>query len=188
MKNIFLSLATCVLLASCGGGLESKKSGFSEQELIAGFEKVRLKFKEVFENPKDYDQDKLKPMNDSLVFYVDAIIDEFPNSKGLPELLCKAGISSLNVKNGTKALEYLNYIVDSFPNHDIVPQSMYFIGRTKEVLIEDISAAKESYKKLYRSYPNSVWGQNARTSVELIAKPIIIEEEIEEEKDSLNLE
>ena len=168
--------------------MSSNKSGLSEQELISGFEGVRLKFKNIFENPKDYNQDKLKPLNDSLVFYVDALIHEFPNSAELPEVLCRAGISSLNVKNSSKALEYLNYVVDSFPSHPIVPQSMYFIGRTKEVLVEDIPAAKESYKKLYRAYPNSVWGQNARTSVELIANPLLLENDPDSKIDTSGVE
>ena len=92
------------------------------------------------------------------------------------------------MKNGEKALEYLTFVVDSFPNHKIVPQSMYFIGRIKEVLINDIVAAKESYKKLYRAYPNSVWGQNARTSVELIANPLLLEKGLDEELDTINVE
>lgn len=188
MKNIFLSIATAFIFTSCGVGLDSKKSGLSEQELIVGFEGIRLKFKNVFENPKDFNQESLKPLNDSLAYYVDALINEFPNSKELPELLCRAGISSLNVKNGEKALEYLTFVVDSFPNHKIVPQSMYFIGRIKEVLINDIVAAKESYKKLYRAYPNSVWGQNARTSVELIANPLLLEKGLDEELDTINVE
>ena len=66
MKNVFYSLSILVLLSSCGEhGLNVKQSGLSEQELISGFEGVRLNFKNVFENPKDYSQDKLKPLNDS---------------------------------------------------------------------------------------------------------------------------
>ncbi|MAW65471.1 MAG: hypothetical protein CMD18_04665 [Flavobacteriales bacterium] len=188
MKKIFLSFATAIIFTSCGTGLDSKKSGLSEQELITGFEGVRLKFKNVFENPNDFNQESLKPLNDSLAYYIEALINEYPNTKELPELLCRAGISSLNVKNAEKALEYLTFVVDSFPNHKIVPQSMYFIGRTKEVLINDIDAAKESYKKLYRSYPNSVWGQNARTSVELITNPLLLEKGFDEELDTINIE
>ena len=116
------------------------------------------------------------------------MVNEFPNSKELPELLCRAGISSLNVKNAEMALEYLTFVVDSFPNHKIVPQSMFFIGRTKEVLMNDIIAAKESYKKLYRAYPNSVWGQNARTSVDLIVNPLLLEKGLDEDLDTLNIE
>jgi hypothetical protein len=178
MKKILLSLATLALLVSCEGGLDAKKSGFSEQQLISGFEGVRLNFKNVFDNPKDYNQDKLKPLNDSLVFYVDALVREFPGSSELPKLLCKAGVSSLNVKNSQKALEYLNYVVDSFPNHQIVPKSMYFIGRTKEVLLDDIEGAKAAYKKLAQKFGTSVWGMNARTSVELLINPTKLEEEI----------
>lgn len=188
MRKILLSIAAAIIITSCGLGLDSKTSNLSEQELITGFEGIRLKFKNVFENPEDYNQQKLKPLHDSLAYYVDALINDFPNSEELPELLCKAGISSLNVKNGKKALEYLTFVVDSFPNHKIVPQSMYFIGRTEEVLINDIIAAKKSYKKLYRAYPNSVWGQNARTSVELIANPLLLEKGLDEEQDSLDVE
>ena len=107
MKKIFLSFATAIIFTSCGTGLESKKSGLSEQELIIGFEGVRLKFKNVFENPEDFNQESLKPLNDSLAYYAEAMVNEFPNSKELPELLCRAGISSLNVKNAKMALEYL---------------------------------------------------------------------------------
>tara|TARA_Y100000766_G_scaffold90639_1_gene77089 strand:- start:1372 stop:1938 length:567 start_codon:yes stop_codon:yes gene_type:complete len=188
MKKIFLSFATVILLTSCGGSLDSKKSGLSEQELINSFEGVRSKFKNVFENPNDYSQEKLKMLNDSLVYFVDELKRDFPTSKELPELLCKAGISSLNAKDSEKALAYLNLLVDSFPNHKIIPQSMYFIGRTKEVLVKDIAAAKESYKKLYRAFPNSVWGQNARTSVELIANPLLLEKGLDKELDSLSFE
>jgi tetratricopeptide (TPR) repeat protein len=204
MKKIFLSFATAIIFTSCGEGLESKKSGrseqelisgeglepkksgFSEQELIKGFEGVKLKFKNVFENPNDFNQESLRPLNDSLAYYIETLINEYPKTKELPELLCRAGISSLNVKNAEKALEYLTFVVDSFPDHKIVPQSMYFIGRTKEVLVNDIIGAKESYKKLYRAYPNSVWGKNAKTSVELIVNPLLLEKGLDEESDKLN--
>lgn len=191
MKKILLSLGTAVLLASCGGGETSSEptSGMSEQKLISGFDGVREKFNVVFENPKDHDQNDLKPLNDSLVYYVDALVNEFPKSAELPEVLCRAGISSLNVKNGNKALQYLNYVVDSFPKHIMAPQSMYFIGRTKEVLLQDIEGAKDAYKKLYRAFPNTVWGQNAKSSVEVIMKPSALHEEIiSDDVDSTNAE
>ncbi|MBI33988.1 MAG: hypothetical protein CMP67_01320 [Flavobacteriales bacterium] len=192
MKNTFLSVGALLIIFSCGD--VSKSSGLSEKELISGFEGVRSKFNIVFENSKDCNQEKLKSLNDSLayyndslVFYVDAMLAEYSNSPDLPELLCRAGRSSLDAKNSVKALEYLNYVVDSFPNHTIVPQSMYFIGLTKEVLLKDVLAAKESYKKLYRAYPNSVWGKRAKDSSKLISKPLV-PQNVEQENDSLNPE
>lgn len=178
MKKVVLAIFSAIILASCGGSSSTSTSaaGVSEKDLIAGFESTRGKFNEVFENPKDFDQQKLKPLNDSLVFYVDAIISNYPSSSELPEVLCRAGVTSLNVKNSDKALLYLNYVVDSFPEHPLVPKSMYFIGRTKEVVVEDLEGAKEAYKKLYRAFPNSTWGMNARTSVELIVNPDMFEE------------
>ena len=180
MRNKIVSVLGIFLLISCGGSGSkvTEKTGLSEKELIAGFEWVREEFNKIFENPKDYDQAGLKPLNDSLVYYVDALIADFPKSAELPEVLCNAGISSLNVKNSKKALEYLNYVVDSFPTHSIVPKSMYFIGRTKEVVLEDIEGAKEAYKKLARQYGTSVWGMNARTSVQLIMNPASIEQSV----------
>ena len=55
-------------------------------------------------------------------------------------------------------------------------------------MVEDIPAAKESYKKLYRAYPNSVWGQNARTSVELIANPLLLENDPDSKIDTSGVE
>lgn len=188
MKKIFLSVLTSVLLASCGGnGSVVEKTGLSEQELVSGFKNAEAKFKKVFESPADFDQSQLKHLNDSLVYYVDALLADFPKSAELPDVLVEAGIKSLNVKNGDKALHYLNYVVDSFPEHKAVPRSMYFIGRTKEVVLEDIEGAKKAYKKLYRAYPNSTWGKNARTSVELITKPTFYEKTETDEQDSVEL-
>lgn len=180
MKKVVLAVFSAVVLASCGdaGSTNTSSVNVSEKDLIAGFEATRGKFNEVFENPKDFDQQTLKPLNDSLVFYVDALVTNYAKSAELPEVLCRAGVTSLNVKNSDKALEYLNYVVDSFPEHPLVPKSMYFIGRTKEVVIEDLEGAKEAYKKLYRAFPNSTWGLNARTSVELIVNPAMFEQTV----------
>ena len=184
MKKILLSVATTLVLASCGGGGDTAdKSGMSEQDIIAGFKGAEAKFKNVFENPGKFDQAQLKPLNDSLAFFVDALIADFPKSAELPEVLIEGGIRSLNVKNGKKAIQYLNYMVDSFPEHKDVPRAMFFVGRTKEVVLEDVEGAKEAYKKLYRAYPNSAWGQNARTSVELIVKPALLEQTVTEEQE-----
>lgn len=185
MKKILFPIVLAVLMSACGGAQEGAKNTMTEDELINGFETVRSKFNEIFDNPGNYSQNDLKPLNDSLVMYVDAMVDNFPKSSQLPDLLCRAGVTSLNVKNSEKALEYLNYVADSFPEHPTVPKAMYFIGRTKEVVVEDIEGAKEAYKALYRAFPKSVWGMNARSSVEQIINPISIEQE---DVDSLEVE
>lgn len=174
MKKIIIPFVAGIILMSCGAG-EKASTGLLEKDLIAGIEGVRAKFNNIFENPKDFDQLGLKPLNDSLVYFVDALISDYPNSAELPNVLCRAGVASLNVKNSSKAIQFLSYVADSFPDHKVVPKAMYFIGRTKEVVLEDLEGAKEAYKKLYRSHPNTVWGMNARTSVELILKPTMLE-------------
>ncbi len=174
MKKIIIPFVAGIILMSCGAG-EKASTGLLEKDLIAGIEGVRAKFNNIFENPKDFDQQALKPLNDSLVYFVDALISDYPKSVELPEVLCRAGVASLNVKNSSKAIQFLSYVADSFPKHEVVPKAMYFIGRTKEVVLEDLEGAKEAYKKLYRSHPNPVWGMNARTSVELILKPAMLE-------------
>lgn len=177
MKKIFLPIVAAVVLFSCGDSNSTQSPSMTEAELISGFEAVRSKFNVIFDNPQDYSQQDLEPLNDSLVMYVDAMVASYPASAELPELLCRAGVTSLNVKNSTKALEYLNYVADTFPEHPVVPKAMYFIGRTKEVLVEDVEGAKEAYKKLYRTFPKSVWGMNAKNSVQQIMNPAAFENE-----------
>ena len=176
-----------ILLASCGiNDSKVNKTGLSEQEMISGFKNTEAKFKKVFESPQEYDQTQLKPLNDSLAYFVDGLLTEFPKSAELPKVLIEAGIKSLNVKNGKKALQYLAYVVDSFPNHKVVPRAMYFIGRTKDVVLNDVEGAKKAYKRLYRAYPNSIWGQNAKSSVKLILKPNFFQEIETDEQDSID--
>ena len=83
-------------------------------------------------------------------------------------------------------MQYLAYVVDSFPNHKVVPRAMYFIGRTKDVVLNDVEGAKKAYKRLYRAYPNSIWGQNAKSSVKLILKPNFFQEIETDEQDSID--
>ncbi len=187
MKNLFLSFFTLFLLISCSRNNSTvNKTGLSEQDLISGFKNAESKFKKVFESPQEYDQAQLKPLNDSLAYFVDGLLAEFPKSAELPKVLIEAGIKSLNVKNGKKALQYLAYVVDSFPKHKVVPRAMYFIGRTKDVVLNDVDGAKKAYKRLYRAYPNSIWGQNAKSSVKLIIKPNFFQEIEIDEQDSID--
>ena len=143
------------------------------RELILGFEKVRLDFERIYNEPRYYNQNKLKPLNDSLVFFVEAIIREFPGYIDLPILLSETGLSSLNVRNNKMALKYLNYVVDSFPTHQLVPQSMYFIGRTREVLLRDIDGAKDTYIRLVRTFSTSVWARSASNALKSIGRFVI---------------
>jgi|TARA_B110000261_G_C13060927_1_gene348142 hypothetical protein len=169
MKNIFLPIFTAVILSSCGG------VELSEKELINGFTKVKAQFEVIFNNPADHKQEDLLPLNDSMALYVNALISNYPKAIQLPEVLCDAGVSSLNSRDEIRSLKYLTYLVDSFPEHVLVPKSMYFIGRTKEVLSEDAEGAKVAYKLLYRSFPNTNWAEIAKSSIRQISNPVILE-------------
>jgi len=175
MKKIFLPIFTAVILSSCGGGVSSTVPKLSEKELIEGFAKVKTQFEFIFSNPADHKQEDLVPLNDSMAFYVDALINDYPKSTHLPEVLCNAGVSSLNSRDGVRSEKYLTYVVDSFPDHLLVPKSMYFIGRTKEVLLEDLEGAKAAYKVLYRTFPNTNWAEIAKSSIRQISNPILFE-------------
>lgn len=178
MKKIILPIiaASAIVFSSCGGGAEAPvASAKSEAELVDGFNSVKGRFKEIFNNPQDHKQEDLNPLSDSLGYYVDALINNYPKSAQLPEVLCNAGVSALNSKDGKNAVRFLEYVVDSFPDHALVAKSLYFIGRTKEVLFNDVEGAKEAYKTLYRSFPNTDWAFNAQASIREINNPMMIE-------------
>lgn len=178
MKKIFLPLFAAAILTSCGGGdnpTESDAPKLSEKELIDGFANVKLQFEEIFNNPTKHSQEDLVPLNDSMAYFVDALVAGYPKSAQLAEVLCNAGVSSLNSRDGERSQKYLTYVVDSFPEHPLVPKSMYFIGRTKEVLLEDLEGAKAAYKVLYRTFPNTSWSEIAKSSIRQISNPMLLE-------------
>jgi len=178
MKKIFLPIFAAVVLSSCGGGSTEKvreKSNLSEKELIDGFSKFKSQFEEIFTNPLKYKQEDLVPLTDSMAYFVDALIAEHPKSSELANVLCSAGVSSLNSRDGERSEKYLTYLIDSFPNSSLVPKSMYFIGRTKEVLFKDLEGAKDAYKVLYRTFPKTNWSEIAKSSIKQISNPILLE-------------
>ena len=178
MKKIFLPIFAAVVLSSCGGGSTEKvreESNLSEKELIDGFSKFKSQFEEIFTNPLKYKQEDLVPLTDSMAYFVDALIEEHPKSSELANVLCSAGVSSLNSRDGERSEKYLTYLIDSFPNSSLVPKSMYFIGRTKEVLFKDLEGAKDAYKVLYRTFPKTNWSEIAKSSIKQISNPILLE-------------
>ena len=178
MKKIFLPIFAAVVLSSCGGGSTEKvreESNLSEKELIDGFSKFKSQFEEIFTNPSKYKQEDLVPLTDSMAYFVDALIAEHPKSSELANVLCSAGVSSLNSRDGKRSEKYLTYLIDSFPNSSLVPKSMYFIGRTKEVLFKDLEGAKDAYKVLYRTFPKTNWSEIAKSSIKQISNPILLE-------------
>lgn len=189
MKRIILPVLAGFALMSCGGEKAAEVEApqvptVSEAKIIEGFTSVRSKFDNVFNNPADHKAEDLKPLNDSMAYYVEALIGGYPTSEKLPEVLCKAGVSSLNSKDSEHALKYLNFVIDSFPKHDLVPKSMYMVGRVHEVLTQDIEGAKAAYKVLYRTFPNTDWAENAKSSIKQINNPMFLEPLVDDEKDS----
>ena len=192
MKNIFLPLFSAIILNSCGGTPEQevivqsnlsekeliknfKKTNLSEKELIKNFKESKLEFKKIFNNPSKYNQEDLAPLTDSMAYFVNALISEHPSSNELAKVLCEAGVSCLNSRDGKRSVKYLTYLKDSFPNDSLVPKAMYFIGRTKEVLFKDLEGAKNAYEKLYRAFPKTNWSEIARSSIMEISNPTLLE-------------
>jgi TolA-binding protein len=110
-----------------------------------------------------------------MAYFVDALIANYPKSSQLGDVLCNAGVSSLNSRDGKRSEKYLVYLVDHFPEHPLVPKSMYFIGRTKDVIFNDIEGAKAAYKILYRTFPKTNWSEIARSSIKELSNPLLLE-------------
>lgn len=188
MKKVLLPILVVFAMVSCGGGdtsvAEPSAVVQTEAQLLEGFKNTTVKFDDVFNHPADHKAEDLQPINDSMSYYVDALINGYPKSENLGNVLCKAGVSSLNSKNSGNALKYLNFVIDSFPKHDLVPKSMYMVGRVHEVLLEDVESAKAAYKVLYRTFPNTDWAENAKSSIRQINDPMFLEPLVDEDSDS----
>lgn len=171
MRKLLFPIVTAVILTACGGQ-EVK----TEVELVTLFKTTTNSFDMIFNDAEKYDKDKLAVLCDSVSMFLNEIKATYPTSAELPDLLYSAGEMNMKAQKGKEALLYLNQLVDSFPEHPMVPKAMYFIGYTLETVLEDIEGAKAAYKNLYRLHAGSDWAENARSQVSYLNNPGQIED------------
>ncbi len=171
MKNFILGLLGLVLV-SCSG--DSKLDKMSETELDKGMSGLQNKFDMIFNN--HYEEDSLKNLNDSLVIYLNVLAENFPKAKKLPNWYFLVGETNMKIKQGQAAIKYFETLELNYPQHGDVPKAIYFKAYTYENVMQDIERAIETYKSLYKTYPDSRWAENAKSQVLFLNNPSFIGE------------
>ena len=171
MKNLILGTLALILI-SCSG--DSKLDKLSEVELDKEMSAIQNKFDVIFNN--HYEEDSLKVLNDSLVIYIGVLAENFPKSKKLPSWYFVVGETNMKIKQGQAAIKYFETLEINFPQHEDVPKAIYFKAYTYENVLQDIERAIETYKTLYKTYPDSRWAENAKSQVLFLNNPSFIGE------------
>lgn len=159
MKKLLIAFLTVFVVACSTGGLRSK----SENDLLDSFENLSTAFDTTFDEHGQVSS--LKLTSDSLLLYFNTILEVYPESKNLPALYFCLGEVNMKIQDGLKAVEYFEALEEKFPEYIEVPKSIYLKGYTYEIIINDVEKAKESYKHLYKNYPDAKWAQNAKNQV-----------------------
>ncbi len=171
MRNLVLG-AFGLLLISCSGN--SKLDKMSEVELEKGMTELQNKFDMIFNN--HYEEDSLKSLNDSLVTYITVLAENFPKSKSLPNWYFIVGETNMKIKQGQAAIKYFESIELNYPQHPEVPKAIYFKAYTYENVMQNVEKAVDTYKMLYKTYPDSRWAENAKSQVLFLNNPSFIGE------------
>ena len=171
-KIIFGALLTSILTAC---SLNTSFLGAkSEAELVDGFNQLQSEFNQVFD--ERFHADTLSTVQDSLKLYFEALLEQYPESKFLPELLFDLGESSMKLKDGKGAINYFEQLIKEYPSDSDVARAAYFVAYTYQEVLKDEQRAIEAYKQVYKTYPDSKWAENAKNQVLFLNNPSFIGE------------
>ena len=146
----------------------------SESELVDGFNQLESQFNRVFD--EQFNADTLSSIQDSLGIYFEVIAEKFPESKFLPELLFHLGETAMKLKDGKSAIVWFEQLISDYPEHTEAARATYFVAYTYQEVLKDEEQAIKAYKKVYKTYPDSKWAENAKNQVLFLNNPSFIGE------------
>ncbi|MGD0337970.1 MAG: tetratricopeptide repeat protein [Bacteroidota bacterium] len=103
--------------------------------------------------------------------YYQLLIDKYPNSSRIPEVLWKAGaLCSNDIKDYETAVKYYKEFVNRFPDHRDVPMALFLTGFLYNNELKNVDSARTYYTEFIRRYPTNEMVESARFELEHLGK------------------
>lgn len=172
MKKILLSACTLLIIA-CSSNSNSLEHQ-SDVQLKDGALALQKKFDTEFAGSSNVDT--MKFILDSMDTYFKTLHEKYPDSEFSATVLFGLGESAMKLKEGKMAIDYFDQLIAQYADNEIVPRAAYFRAYTYQEVLHENEQAIEAYKKLYKTYPDSKWAENAKNQVLFLNNPSFIGE------------
>ena len=112
--------------------------------------------------------DKVKA--DSLLSAYESFMKHFPEDSLTMMITFKAANLSMNMGDGTKAIELFNKFIEKYPDNPKAAISMFFKAYIYENQIKNLDKAKEIYLQFIEKYPSGDFTNDARIALKNLGK------------------
>ncbi len=151
-----LTIVICLaVLSACGPSREKSEKTITSLE-------TRLF------SPEATGFDKVKA--DSLLSAYESFIKHFPEDSLTVKITFKAANLSMNMGDGTKAIELFDKFIEKYPDNPKAAVSMFFKAYIYENQIKNLDKAKEIYMQFIEKYPNGDFVNDARIALQNLGK------------------
>ena len=120
------------------------------------------------------DKVKLAELNELYISFAST----YPVDEKSPDYLYSAATISMNFMDSHKAIELFNRIMDEYPNYEKKAECLFMTGFIYDNNLQDYDKAKDVYEEFLEKYPDDVFADDARASIDNLGKSL--EEIIEE--------
>ena len=107
---------------------------------------------------------------DSLLSAYESFMKHFPEDSLTMKITFKAANLSMNMGDGTKAIELFDKFIEKYPDDPKAAVSMFFKAYIYENQIKNLDKAKEIYLQFIEKYPNSDFTNDARIALKNLGK------------------
>ena len=132
--------------------------------------------------------DKVKA--DSLLSAYESFMRHFPEDSLTMKITFKAANLSMNMGDGTKAIELFDKFIEKYPDNPKAAVSMFFKAYIYENQIKNLDKAKEIYLQFIEKYPNGDFTNDARVALKNLGKSpeqMVLEFEEQHKADSIRV-
>jgi len=112
--------------------------------------------------------DKVKA--DSLLSAYESFMKHFPEDSLTVKITFKAANLSMNMGDGTKAIELFDKFIEKYPDNPKAAVSMFFKAYIYENQIKNLDKAKEIYLQFIEKYPDGDFTNDARIALKNLGK------------------
>lgn len=155
MKQVFLLIASSLLLFACTPSKEDLSKKMSELE---------VKFSQNLSEGFD-----IETANELLETYA-TFVEHYGEDKIANDIIFKAGELAMNMKKSALAIEYLESIYNRVPDYSKMEQVIFFLGNVYENQVFDIESAEKYYNDLVEKFPNGRYTNDVKQTLKTLGK------------------